>query len=131
MTTGRGAAIRLVSAAAPFLSPTPRPGAPLAITRTPGGTVIFTGADVERYRLITIKSALRLEAAGMRRRGPSALALAREVSGLKARTAAEMLPQFVAWLDQRLAAAEPSEEFWEWSRKVVTARAAAVALVHC
>lgn len=78
----------------------------MAITRTPGGTVIFTGQDVERYRLVTIKSALRLEAAGMRvARNGSALAAAKEVSGLKARTAAEMLPLFTAWLDAQLAAA--------------------------
>ena len=101
----------MVSAAAPFLSPTPRPGAPLAIERKPNGTVIFTGPDVNRYRLVTIKSALRLEAAGMRvARNGSALAAAREASGLKARTAAEMLPKYTAWLDAQLAAAEAAAE---------------------
>ena len=82
----------------------------MAIERTPGGTVIFTGPHIETVRLIALKGALRLEAAGMRRRGRSALALAREASGLKARTAAEMLPKFVAWLDARLVAADLVEE---------------------
>ena len=83
----------------------------MAITRTPGGTVIFTGADVERYRLTVIKSALRLEAAGMRvARNGSALAAAKEVSGIKARTAAEMLPKYTAWLDAQLAAAPAAPE---------------------
>ena len=77
----------------------------MAIERKPNGTVIFTGADVILYRCVTIKSALRLEAAGMRvARNGSALAAAKEVSGLKARTAAEMLPLYTAWLDAQLAA---------------------------
>ena len=75
----------------------------MAIEKTPSGTVIFTGEHIETVRLLALKGALRLEAAGMRRRGRSALALVREASGLRARTAAEMLPQFVAWLDTRLA----------------------------
>ena len=81
----------------------------MAVTKTPGGAVVVTGPHIETVRLLALKGALRLEAAGMRRRGPSALALAREASGLKARTAAEMLPQFVAWLDARLASADVEE----------------------
>lgn len=80
----------------------------MAIERTPSGAVIFTGPDVERVRLVTIKSALKLEAVGMRvSRGRSALAAAKEVSGLKARTAADMLPKYTAWLEARLA--QPTE----------------------
>lgn len=84
----------------------------MAIERTPSGAVIFTGSDIERYRLVAIKSALRLEAAGMRvARNGSALAAAKAASGLKARTAADMLPKYTAWLEVKLApVAEPAAE---------------------
>lgn len=83
----------------------------MAIERTAGGSVIYTGPDVNRYRLVAIKSALRLEAAGMRvARNGSALAAAKEVSGIKARTAAQMLPLYTTWLDAQLAAAPAAPE---------------------
>lgn len=83
----------------------------MAIERTAGGSVIFTGPDVNRLRLVVIKSALSLEAQGLRAsRGRSALAAAKEVSGLKARTAAEMLPKYCAWVEAQLGTAAEGEK---------------------
>lgn len=60
--------------------------------------VLYTPDQIEAFRLVTLRSMLRLEAAGMKRRGPSALAIVRKETGLKARTAAAMLPLYTAWL---------------------------------
>lgn len=41
-----------------------------------GGGIVVTGADdIERFRRLTIKHALRLEMSGMRRRGQSMFAI--------------------------------------------------------
>lgn len=62
---------------------------------------LTTPEQIEAFRLLALKGALKLEAAGMKRRGSSALALVRAATGLKARTAAAMLPLYVAWLAER------------------------------
>ena len=63
--------------------------------------VLDTPEQIEAFRLLTLKAMLKLEAKGMKRRGPSALALVRAATGLKARTASAMLPLYVAWLTDR------------------------------
>jgi len=63
--------------------------------------VLHTPEQINAYRLLTLKAMLSLEAKGMKRRGSSALALVRAETGLKARTAAAMLPLYVAWLTDR------------------------------
>ena len=54
--------------------------------------------QIEAYRLLALKGALKLQALGMRRRGKSALSLVRSETGLKARTAAKMIPLYEDWL---------------------------------
>jgi hypothetical protein len=60
--------------------------------------VLDTPDQINAFRLLTLRSMLRLEAAGMKRRGPSALAIVKAETGLKARTAAAMIPLYSAWL---------------------------------
>lgn len=75
---------------------------PGGIESGPGGTMFHGPRGVETYRLLTIRSGLRMEAMGMRiTRGVSCLKLAKQVTGLKAGTAAKMLPLYEAWLRER------------------------------
>lgn len=60
--------------------------------------MVITGQYIADYRLFALRVALRLESKGMKRRGRSALAIIKAETGLKARTAAAMLPLFDAWL---------------------------------
>ncbi len=66
-------------------------------------TVIHDPATIAHFRLLCIRSGLRLEAAGMRRRGIAAAVLARQeltAAGIKpARGKAELLTQFTAWVE--------------------------------
>jgi hypothetical protein len=39
-----------------------------------------------------------MEAIGMRRRGKSALSIVKSMTGLKARTAEDMIPKYESWL---------------------------------
>lgn len=61
--------------------------------------MMLTSPDaIHAYSMIALRSMLRLEAAGMKRKGQSALAIVKAKTGLKARTAAAMLPLYSAWL---------------------------------
>ena len=60
--------------------------------------VLDTPDQIHAYSMIALRSMLRLEAVGMKRRGQSALSIVRHRTGLKARTAAAMLPIYTAWL---------------------------------
>jgi len=64
-------------------------------------TVLHTTEQIYAFRLLTLRSMLKLETKGMKRRGPSALAIVKAETGLKARTAAAMLPLYTAWLAER------------------------------
>jgi hypothetical protein len=62
--------------------------------------VLDTPEQINGYRMLTIRAGLRAESFGMKlTRGSSCLKLAKEASGLKARTAKQMLPLFEAWLE--------------------------------
>lgn len=50
---------------------------------------------IDRVYLITLRSMLKLEAVGMRKRGPSALSMAKKL-GYKGKTAKAILPLFEA-----------------------------------
>lgn len=52
----------------------------MAITKTETGAVIFTGKDVDTYRLLTIRMGLRTEALGMRltSKAPSCLSIVKK-----------------------------------------------------
>ena len=63
------------------------------------GFIIDTPAALRLARLITLKHALRLEAFGMKRRGPSAFSIIKKETGIKARSAKELLVLFEDWLE--------------------------------
>ena len=52
---------------------------------------------IRGYMLLVLKGALKLESLGIRRKGPSALALVKSI-GIKARTAKAAMPLFDAYL---------------------------------
>lgn len=60
--------------------------------------VLDTTDKIKAFRLLSLRSMLKLEAAGMKRRGPSALSIVKKETGIKARTAASALPLFEAIL---------------------------------
>lgn len=64
-----------------------------------GGTVV-TGDDIETFHLLALRGALRLEALGMKRRGASALSVAKKRYGLKGNRAA-ILAQVEALIEGR------------------------------
>lgn len=49
-------------------------------------TVIDTPEAIERYRLVALRGAVKLEAIGMKRRGRSAKAIAADLLGVSVRT---------------------------------------------
>lgn len=57
--------------------------------------VIDTPAGMDRLYLVTLRSMLKLELAGMRKRGPSALSMVKKL-GYKGRYIKDILPQFEA-----------------------------------
>jgi hypothetical protein len=58
-----------------------------------------TPEKIQFFRLCVLRGALRLEAAGMKKRGPSALSIAKGM-GFKAKTAKEMLALIQAEIDK-------------------------------
>lgn len=61
------------------------------------GNVVFTGSDIDKVRMVTIKHALRLEIkTGLKRRGRSTLQIAREAACVEFRTKKEAL----AWFEE-------------------------------
>jgi hypothetical protein len=66
-------------------------------TTVDNGFIARTPQDIEAYRLLALKGALKLESLGMKRRGPSALSIVRSM-GIRARTAKAALPLYEAWL---------------------------------
>ena len=46
---------------------------------------VITGASIDRYRLCVLRSAVKLEALGMRKRGQSATAAAAQLLGVSKR----------------------------------------------
>jgi len=57
----------------------------MAIEKTETGAVIFTGNDINTYRLLTIRMGLKAEAMGMRltSRAPSCLSIVKREFGFK------------------------------------------------
>jgi hypothetical protein len=57
----------------------------MAIEKTETGAVIFTGKDVDTYRLLTIRMGLKAEAFGMRltAKAPSCLSIVKKEFGFK------------------------------------------------
>ena len=60
--------------------------------------VLDNPAQINAFRLLALRGALKMESVGMKRRGPSALTLVKKETGIKARTAKDALPLFEAHL---------------------------------
>lgn len=63
-------------------------------------TIVITGEQVEFASILALRSALRLEARGMKRRGKSALSIAKSRGLTTARTTAKALDDVNAYLAQ-------------------------------
>jgi hypothetical protein len=59
---------------------------------------LTTPAQIDRFRLLTLRASLKLESVGFKRRGPSVLSVVKKEFGIKARTAKAALPLFEAHL---------------------------------
>jgi hypothetical protein len=71
----------------------------MAIEVTESGAMVITGGEIQVYRLLTLRHALQVEKIGLRlTRGRSALAIVKAETGLKARTAKDMIPKYEDWL---------------------------------
>jgi len=71
----------------------------MAIEVTESGAMVITGGEIQVYRLLTLRHALKAETVGLRlTRGRSALAIVKAETGLKARTAKDMVPKYEEWL---------------------------------
>ena len=53
--------------------------------------VLSAPEDIERYRLLALRGAVKLEAVGMKRRGRSAKAIAADLLGVSVRTSHERI----------------------------------------
>lgn len=63
-----------------------------------GGFIADTPEKIAAFAALQLKARLRLEAAGMKGRGESALSQVRRLYGIKARTAKAAFPLYVAHL---------------------------------
>ena len=71
----------------------------MAIEVTETGATVITGGEIQVYRLLTLRHALKAETVGLRlTRGRSALSIVKAETGLKARTAKDMVPKYEEWL---------------------------------
>jgi hypothetical protein len=70
----------------------------MGIEVTETGAIVATGDGIKVFQLLALKGALKMEAIGMKRRGKSALSIVKSMTGLKARTAEDMIPKYEAWL---------------------------------
>ena len=70
----------------------------MAIEVTETGAIVATGDGIKVFQLLALKGALKMEAIGMKRRGKSALSIVKSMTGLKARTAEDMVPKYDGWL---------------------------------
>lgn len=65
-----------------------------------GGTLI-TGKEIDSYRICALRGALKLEIAGMRRRGPSAYSIIKKEFGFKG-SKTRVLEQLTNYIDQEI-----------------------------
>ena len=70
----------------------------MAIEVTETGAIVATGEGIKVFQLLALRGALKMEAIGMKRRGKSALSIVKAHTGLKARTAEDMVPKYDGWL---------------------------------
>ena len=59
--------------------------------------ILNTPSAIERFRWVTIRSGLKLERLGMKKRNPSCRQICLKASGLPATTT---IPELIAWCDK-------------------------------
>lgn len=59
-----------------------------------------TPESIRAFQLLALKGRLKLESLGMKSRGTSALSHVKRLTGIKARTAKDALPLYIAWLEK-------------------------------
>lgn len=57
-----------------------------------------TPDKIKAFRMLSLRGSLKLQIVGMQRRGFSAFKIIKEETGLKARSAKELLPKYEDWL---------------------------------
>ena len=70
----------------------------MGIEVTETGAIVATGEGIKVFQLLALRGALKMESIGMKRRGKSALSIVKAHTGLKARTAEDMVPKYDGWL---------------------------------
>lgn len=70
----------------------------MGIEVTETGAIVATGEGIKVFQLLALRGALKMESIGMKRRGKSALSIVKAHTGLKARTAEDMVPKYEDWL---------------------------------
>ena len=70
----------------------------MGIEVTETGAIVATGDGIKVFQLLALRGALKMESIGMKRRGKSALSIVKAQTGLKARTAEDMVPKYEEWL---------------------------------
>lgn len=73
----------------------------MGIEVTQDGTIIATGAGVVAYRLLALRSMLKLEIVGLKHSGGSIAARIRQEFGLKSRNKTKLLAEYEAVLRAR------------------------------
>jgi hypothetical protein len=64
--------------------------------------IILTSPDqINAFALLSLKGRLKLEALGMKGRGASAFSQVKSITGLKAKTARDMIPLFESYLREQ------------------------------
>lgn len=64
------------------------------------GIMIDTPEGIRAFALLALKGRLKMESVGIKFRGASALSQVRRM-GIKARTASDALPKYIAWLEEK------------------------------
>ena len=70
----------------------------MAIETMGDGGFVVTGEHIQVYQLLALKARLKIEAAGLGFRGRSTLSIVKQMTGLRARSAKDMVPKYEEWL---------------------------------
>ena len=70
-------------------------------SQTMSHTTITGSENIEAFRLLALKGALKMETIGLKRRGRSAFAIVKTETGLKANSAKALLPLYINYLQER------------------------------
>jgi hypothetical protein len=69
-------------------------------SRAVEGAVVITGKDIDTFRLCVLRSALKLEVLGLKRRGRAASVIIREEFGFKERNKEKLLEAFSKYVEE-------------------------------